>query len=151
MNSLPCAGVQRGNGGVVVKSVNRAKPSKGELFQVFSGHIADGSLVLTDGLRGYSVINTLADCEVKDVNLESQKAVFHLNTVNSLHSYIKSTYEHYRGVATKYLNRYNALFAVAFRGMSGLAESLFQLLSNTSQRNYWHSCQEVQQDRLLAI
>ena len=146
-----CSGVQRGNGAVVVKSVNRAKPSKGELSQVFSGHIADGSLVLTDGLRGYSVINTLADCEVKDVNLERQKTVFNLNTVNSLHSYIKSTYEHYRGVATKYLNRYNALFAVTFRGMSGLAESLFQLLSNTSQRNYWHSCQELREDRLLAI
>ena len=35
-----------------------------------------------------------------------------MNTV-SLHSYMKETYNHYHGVANKYINRYNALFSVA--------------------------------------
>ena len=39
-------------------------------------------------------------------------AVNHLNHVNSLHSRIEAQYERYRSVASKYINRYAALFRI---------------------------------------
>lgn len=62
-------GVQRG-GGAVAETVNRAKPDKAELKQVYSGHIGNGSLILCDGLGSYTVLSTAADCTVQDINVE---------------------------------------------------------------------------------
>jgi transposase-like protein len=95
---------------VIAETVNCAKPSGKELDTIFRGHIAEDTLVLTDGLRSYHVLETLASCTVVDINQEERRGIFNLNTVNSLHSFIKETYNHYRGVATKHINRYNALW-----------------------------------------
>lgn len=119
-----CTGIQR-DGGVVAETVNRAKPSAEELKTVFQGHLALNMIALTDGLRSYRILETLAVCTVVDTNEGKDGGAFNLNTVNSLHSFIKDTYNHYRGVATKYINRYNALFSVAFRCASSLRDSLF--------------------------
>ena len=62
-----CAGVQRSGASFAV-AVNRAKPSIEELKEAFGGHIDKSAMLLCDGLRGYSSLNTLADCEVIDVN-----------------------------------------------------------------------------------
>ena len=105
-----CTGIQR-DGGAIAATVNRAKPSGKELDEIFRGHIAEDTLVLTDGLRSYNVLETLTSCTVVDVKQEADRGIFNLNTVNSLHSFIKETYNHYRGVATKYINRYNVLFS----------------------------------------
>ena len=51
--------------------------------------------MLTDGLRSYHVLETLASCTVVDINQEERRGIFNLNTVNSLHSFIKETYNHY--------------------------------------------------------
>ena len=108
-----CTGAQR-KSNVVIKSVNRAKPSSEEIAEVFAGHIADGALLLTDGLRSYGILESLADCSIK--NVEDEKTSFYnLNTVNNLHSVIKKQYEFYRGVATKYINRYCTLFKYMYR------------------------------------
>ena len=108
-----CTGAQR-KSKVIIKAVNRAKPSTEEVAKVFKDHIADGTLLLTDGLRSYSILETLADCSIK--NVENEKTSFYnLNTVNNLHSVIKKQYEFYRGVATKYINRYCTLFEYMYR------------------------------------
>ncbi len=56
------------------------------------------------GTRVLSCTETLTDCTVMDVKHKAGRGIFNLNTVNSLHSFIKETYNHYRGVATKYIN-----------------------------------------------
>lgn len=145
-----CTGVQR-DGGVVAVSVNRAKPSKIELEGIFRGHIAEDTLLLTDGLRSYNVLSDIPGCSVKDVNAETCKGIFNLNTVNSLHSFIKDTYEHYRGVATKYLNRYNALFSVTFRAAKEMPGRLFDALSTTGYTAAPHTCADVLKHNLLLI
>lgn len=145
-----CTGIQRG-GGVIAATVNRAKPSGEELGKIFRGHIAEDTLVLTDGLRSYNVLETLANCTVVDVNHEENSGMFHLNTVNSLHSYIKETYNHYRGVATKYINRYNALFSIAFRCTDSLKDTLFSSLCTIGQSCYWHSVNDVRNYQLVAL
>ena len=117
-----CTGAQR-KSNVVIKAVNRAKPSSEEVAKVFSGHIADGVLLLTDGLRSYSILESLADCSIK--NVEDEKTGFYnLNTVNNFHSVIKRQYEFYRGVATKYINRYCTLFKYMYRSTASAIKDL---------------------------
>lgn len=82
---------------------------------MFKGHIKEGTLVLCDGLKSYLALEKDTGCSVKDVTEERSGKFFNLNTVNNFHSFIKSRYKFYRGVATKYLNRYNDLFSIAYR------------------------------------
>ena len=145
-----CTGIQR-NGGTIAESVNRAKPSSAELMQIFGNHIADGTLILTDGLRSYGTFCSISGCTVKNVQSEEAGGVFNLNTVNGFHSFIKDAYNQYRGVATKYLNRYNALFALAYRMKYGFADVLFSSLANIGELSCWHSVKEIRTHRLLVI
>ena len=67
----------------------------------------------TDGLQSYSVLSTEKQCTIKQMKDRKQyDAVNHLNHVNSLHSRIKAQYKRYRSVASKYINRYAALFRI---------------------------------------
>ena len=93
----------------------------------------------------------VANCTVVDANHESCRGLFNLNTVNSLHSYIKETYNHYRGVATKYINRYNALFSIAFRPADNLKDTQSAVLCNVGQKNYWHSVKDVRNYQLVML
>ena len=145
-------GVSR-DGKAVAEAVNRAKPDSSELRAVYSGHVQDGNLALCDGLRSYSVLKDIAKCTVKDINTvtEDEKAFYHLNTVNNFHSFIKGRYNFYRGVATKYLNRYNALFTVAWRQNDLAVTSLCCKLFCPGKVNYHYRNRDVRELRLLAI
>lgn len=147
-----CTGIQRG-AGIIAEAVNRARPSIKEVQQVYEGHISDGALLLCDGLNAYPSLMKIANCTVKNVNKapETEKKFFHLNTVNSLHSFIKNRYIFYRGVATKFLNRYNTLFAISFRQNRNLILSLRKKLLHPSSVNYWHSIQNVNFRNLLVL
>lgn len=145
-----CAGVQR-DGRAIAKTVNRAKPSKKELSDIFRGHIADGTIALTDGLRSYRALESLANCAAVNVNKEENKKFFNLITVNRLHSFIKLAYAHFRGVATKYLNRYNALFSIAFRHAEGLSKMLFLSVCIPSHGCFWHSVMSIATHNLVVL
>ena len=57
----------------------------------------------------------LQEKQCKRTILKSYKeydTVNHLNNVNSFHNEIEKQYEIYRGVASKYINRYTALFCI---------------------------------------
>ena len=93
--------------------VNRAKPSGDDIVNALSAHIAPESVLLCDGTNAYNKLVDLLQC--KKVELqghESYDRVYHLNTVNNQHSRIKDMLKQFRGVASKYLNRYLALFSV---------------------------------------
>ena len=147
-----CTGVQR-NGDAYAATVNRAKPDAEELKLVFSDHIADGTLVLCDGLRSYSQLPAIANCTVRDCTCveKEEKCFYHLNTVNGFHSFIKRRYEFYRGVATKYLNRYNALFSVAYHNVADIIKRVKQTLMKVGVTNYYHSNRSAGEVCLLAI
>lgn len=147
-----CSGIQR-NGAAYAAAVNRAKPDAEELRAVFTGHIADATLILCDGLRSYHILPTIADCAVKDCSkmAEDEKCFYHLNTVNGFHSFIKSRYHFYRGVATKYLNRYNTLFSAAYRNVASLIKQVRQALLEVGRINYYHSNKAAGEVDLLAI
>ena len=145
-----CTGVER-HGNALAMTVNRAKPSANELKDVFTGHITEGALALCDGLRGYKRLEETTNCSVKSVLDEENHKFFHLNTVNSFHSFIKKRIAFYRGVATKYLNRYNGLFALAFRHSVDAMDSLLKLLLNVGSVDRFYSINNTLSVGLLAI
>ena len=102
-------GVQR-LGGFFSHAFNMGKP-KTEDIKHLENHLEKGSYVYIDGLRSYHQLLKTKECqwvEMKDYNTYDK--VNHLNNVNSFHDKIKRQYEKYRGVASKYINRYCALF-----------------------------------------
>lgn len=147
-----CTGIQR-KGDAYAASINRAKPDTEEVKALFDGHIANGTLVLCDGLRSYNSLASVAECTVKDCSscTADESHFYNMNTVNGFHSFIKRTYEFYRGVATKYLNRYNTLFAVMYRKADSMIRRLNEALLAPSTHNYYHSNKEVRQASLLLI
>ena len=107
-----CVATDR-NGNAYAKCSNRATPSSANLIESLGEHIAPQSVLLTDGGKGYAAFATHTQCkQVSLIGCESYDKVFHLNTVNGLHSRFKNMLRKYRGVATKYLNRYVALFTL---------------------------------------
>lgn len=126
-----CTGAQR-KSDVVIKAVNRAKPSMEEVAEVFTDHIADGALLLTDGLRSYNILESIADCSIKNVT-DEKSSFYNLNTVNNLHSFIKRQYEFYRGVATKYINRYCTLFKYMYRHVASDIQDIKDTLLKTGK------------------
>ena len=144
-----CTGIGRESGAVAV-SVNRAKPDESELKAAFNGYLDENTLVLCDGLRSYGILSTEYGCSVKDVNLETDQ-YFHLNNVNSFHSFIKKHYTRYGGVATKYLNRYNVLFAKTYRKGRTCFDDLCKALFTDSVQNSYFSKQSLKGWNLLDL
>jgi len=72
-----------------------------------------------------------------------------INSINGFHSYMKDQIRHYRGVATIYLNRYNALFATAYANMTAAKDTLFALI--TQRDNSFETIEQTKSDYLLAV
>ncbi len=146
-------GVERKGGNAYAATVNRAKPDTQEIKSVFEGHVADEALVLCDGLKSYRGLSCVAHCTVCNCNSKSdeEKGFFNLNTVNSFHSFLKHRYAFYRGVATKYLNRYNALFAAVFRHTESLIVHLKDSLLSPTCSDRYHTNRDVRTLGLLTL
>jgi transposase-like protein len=107
-----CAAAERGGRAYSV-AVNRAIPGKEEIFGVFGQKAGADALVLCDGGKGYGVLAEKGVCATADANRE-RDGFYSINAVNGYHSFIKERNRPARGFATKYLNRYNALFSAAY-------------------------------------
>lgn len=129
-----CTGIQC-KGETIAATVIRAKPGAKELVNIFEGHIADGTLAPCDELRRYHALPRIEDCvgrKCDDVHF------FNLNTVNGFHSFIKKSYDFYCGVASKYINRYNALFAVAYLNADSIIGRLTETALVATSTSYYH-------------
>ena len=105
--------------------VNSAAPSGDDIIHALSAHIEPQSVLLCDGNTAYNKLAELLQCKkVELIGHDSYDRVHHSNTVNNQHSRIKEILKQFRGVASKYLNRYLALFSimVSYAG-STVAES----------------------------
>ena len=96
-------------GGLSVGRIsNLGKPSYKELGSVLDGHVASGSVFVTDSHHGYC---KLADAYgVSHIRIPKKHHTaqgFNIQTINYYHSALKGMINwHFRGVATKYLNNY---------------------------------------------
>ena len=106
-----CVAADR-DGNVVARCVNRAKPSAENIRMAIGGRIAEKSVFQCDGEKAYNKLIEEKQCiQVVLNSYADYNKVYHLNTVNSLHSRLKDMMKHFNGVSTKYLNRYLAMFA----------------------------------------
>lgn len=119
--------------------VNRASPSKDEIERVFGDKVSADTVILCDGSNRYDV-------------LEDKCTVAHskrVNKVNGFHSFIKERLLASRGVATIYLNRYNALYSQIFSKQESAADTIFSLM--TSRDGSFFDIATVKQRNLLCI
>ncbi len=148
-----CICTGRLKGEAIAATANRAKPSAAELIGIFDGHIADGTLALCDGLRSYHAFPGIADCMVKDCNNQKSEEFwfYHLDTVNVFHGIIKKRYNFYRGGASKYINRYNALLSTTCRNAEAMVRRLTEEVLTVTGVNYYHGNKDIRTVRLVAI
>jgi transposase-like protein len=133
-----CTGVDADNR-CTAAAVNRATPSKEEIAQVFADKVTPETVILCDGSKNYDI-------------LEDKCTVAHttrVNKVNGFHSFIKQRLDGARGVATIYLNRYNALFAQIFGKQDSATDKIYALM--TSRDNSFSSISAVKSKNLLTI
>jgi transposase-like protein len=128
-----CAGIER-DGDAVLSAVNRSVASKADIDQVFGGRVSSKTVILSDGAKGYGVLEESRKCSVLNADGDDN-GFFNINTVNGLHSFIKERNRNARGFATKFLNRYNALFAKVFRATKSVVDDIYNLLCDMNNRN----------------
>ena len=109
-----CVATDRDNH-IVASCVNRAKPSSEELQLALRDYISSGSIILCDGAQAYNDLAAHTGCDKIELKGHCDyNKVYHLNTVNSSHACFKDMLKQFRGIASKYLNRYLALFVFLF-------------------------------------
>ena len=113
---LPTA-VKR-NGTAVLKATNTATPTSRDIMKL-ADIIEEHSIACLDGKAAYSLLSEQKHCNKRLMKHHTcDTSIDHLNNVNAFHSLIEKWYKKYGGVASKYLNRYAALF-VLVREYSG--------------------------------
>jgi transposase-like protein len=145
-----CAGIER-KGKVYTKTVNRSTPTSANIKEVFDEHITQDALVLCDGAKSFKVLSNKRDVHnVK--NHSGSEHFYHINTVNGYHSFIKARYKKYRGIATKYINRYNALFSRAYKSTSEIINFIYDLFPQTlSNGSLYISVRSIKTEKTLSI
>lgn len=102
------------------------RPSSQDIMQL-APHLKEDSYAWVDGLASYHQLLNEKHCKWKElVGYKSYDPVNHLNNVNSFHNKIENAYQKYRGVATKYINRYASLFVLQreYAGMDRIEKLL---------------------------
>jgi transposase-like protein len=121
-----CAAVERG-GKAYSRATGRGISCKKGILAAFLGKIKSDALMVCDGAKSYGVLEERQVCSTAAAGSEG---FYKINEVNGYHSFIKERNRCARGFATKYLNRYNALFSQAFRGSALLADEIYQMLAD---------------------
>jgi len=133
-----CASVTGADEQVAV-AVNRASPDSKEILDVFGDRIKEDTVILCDGKQSYNVLGD--KCTVALAN--------RINKVNGFHSFIKQKLDDMRGVATIYLNRYNALFSKIYAADKSVVDDIFELM--TARRGCFNTIAHTQSDNLLNV
>ncbi len=133
-----CTSVGDGNK-CIATAGNRSTPSKEELNQVFGDRVGEDTIIRSDGNTNYDVLKDKCTVAHSD----------RINKVNGFHSFIKRRITAARGVATKYLNRYAALFAEIYGKPGDIVDKIYSLM--TDRNDSYLTNEEVKDNRLLLI
>jgi transposase-like protein len=128
-----------GTGKNVSLALNRATPSKQEILEAFGERVDETTVVLCDGNKSYNVLED--KCTVATTK--------RINKVNGFHSFIKEKLNAAHGVATIYLNRYNALFAKIYAADNSVVDDIYALM--TAQTGSFYSISHTKSADLLLI
>jgi transposase-like protein len=124
----------------VAVSVNRASPDSHEILDVFGERVTENTVILCDGKQSYNILDDKCTVAVAK----------RINKVNGFHSFIKEKLEGMRGVATIYLNRYNALFSKIYAAdKSVVVDEIFELMF--SRNDSFNTIAHTQSVNLLKV
>lgn len=138
-------------GHLTANCVNRAKPSSEDIEKAIGEKISEGCVFQCDGATAYNRLIENKKCtQIVLKGHADYGKVYHLNTVNGLHNRLKELLRKYRGVSTKYLNRYLALFA-AMEMVSTFVSKAEGIRIRLAQVQAVLSIQDVMNEGLLAI
>lgn len=99
------------NGHEIFKAIGFGKPTTYSILENFNKKLVPKSIIYTDGAFCYDELAKENNCSLVQLKTRtSYNRVEHINTVNYIHSMIKKCISFYRGVSTKYINRYLSLF-----------------------------------------
>ena len=94
-----------------MRAVCLGRMSNRNLENHFDGKIGEKSVLVTDKQQAYRKFADQREIPLKQMpKSNSINGIYHIQTVNSLHSGLKRFMRKFNGVATKYLNNYLALF-----------------------------------------
>lgn len=128
-----------GEGESIAVAINRASPSGEEILDVFGERVEESTIILCDGKQSYNALEE--KCTVATTK--------RINKVNGLHSFIKQKLDAMRGVATVYLNRYNAFLSKIYAADQSVVDDIFNLMTSRSGKVV--SIAASQSDNLLMI
>lgn len=135
------------------KSVNTSRPTIKDVKSVFESKINENSLIYCDGDKSFkSVFSEIANVEVVEGKFKQNKEK-HINSVNGFHSQIKNKINNvYHGVATKYLNKYCAMFSLVYKNdnLDEIVDFIFNLLSLNSDK-YRIKTDEIKNHNILDL
>ena len=124
----------------IAVAVNRASPDSKEILDVFGERVNGDTVILCDGKQSYNILDDKCTVAVSK----------RINKVNGFHSFIKEKLENMHGVATIYLNRYNALFSQIYAtDKSAVIDYIFELM--VSRNNSFKTIAHTQSVNLLKI
>jgi transposase-like protein len=87
----------------------------GALRYVLRDHIERGAIIVTDAAQNFDRVFRKMGVHHERVNLAQKRRIngpYHVQTVNSVHSRLRTFFEPFNGVATKYLKRYLSWFRI---------------------------------------
>jgi transposase-like protein len=128
-----------GNGENVAVSANRATPSSRKILEIFGERVNEETVVLCDGAQSYNILED--KCRVATTKKN--------NKVNGFHSFIKKRLRAARGIATIYLNRYNALFAKIYDADKSIVDNIWKMM--TAQNGEYNTIPYTQSEKLLNL
>lgn len=140
------------DGGSFLKAYNMGIPSHSDAMNLIS-HIEKESLILKDGTSAYN--DLIAKLGSRSISLPDHKAydkLNHLNNVNAFHRSIEGIYRDMRGVATKYINRYAALFNIVRLTLKMEASEAVLFVKHKLKKlgECFHSIEDLKTSRLFA-
>ena len=96
----------------MLMATNTATPSADDIMKI-APHNSEHCMAWLDGKTTYNKLLETRHCGKMVLKDHTEyTAIDHINNVNSFHRMIEEWYIHYRGVASKYINRYTALFVL---------------------------------------
>lgn len=107
-----CGAVDRNGSCAFLRAYNVGTLSADDAMNLVP-HLQSGSNLVTDGNQSYNRLTSILNAKrtiVKDC--KDHQARVNLNTINSVHSFFCTMYRWYRGVASRYINRYGSLISL---------------------------------------
>ena len=103
------------NNNFFIAPITMGRPSSSDLIRSIGKIIKSKSLLITDSLFAYKTLSSY--CNISHIAIYKGLHTFkeyNIQKINSLHSNLKRFISVYRGVSTKYLSNYLALFKFIF-------------------------------------